>query len=121
MKFVKKITQNKRKNSGGCEEWECTLCGHVFKGSYTRVWHHLLSIPGLGVKSCTCSVEQRMEMVKLHMDCKGNTNCNSDGSSASPNTNSNKRGRDQGFSPSNNDSSINEETHFPIDSMGGGF
>ena len=37
MKFVKKITQNKRKNSGGCEEWECILCGHVFKGSYTRV------------------------------------------------------------------------------------
>ena len=71
IKFMKKITQNKEKNSGGCAEWKCTLCYHVFKGSYTRVWHHFLSIPGLGVKGCTCSLEQRMVMTKLHMKANG--------------------------------------------------
>ena len=25
LKFVKKITQKKKKNSGGCEEWMCML------------------------------------------------------------------------------------------------
>ena len=56
--YVKKITKNKKKNSGGYEEWMCTLCNHVFKGSYTRVWHHLLSISGKGVKGCTCDIEK---------------------------------------------------------------
>lgn len=31
LKFVKKITKTKKKNSGGCKEWMCTLCNHVFK------------------------------------------------------------------------------------------
>lgn len=66
LKFETKITKNKKKNSGGCEEWMCTLCNHVFKGSYTRVWHHLLSLPCEGVKGCTCSLEKRMELTKLH-------------------------------------------------------
>jgi hypothetical protein len=39
----------------------------VFKGSYTRIYHHLLAIPGDGVKICTCSLEKRVEMTKLHM------------------------------------------------------
>jgi hypothetical protein len=69
--YVKKITKNKKKNSGGCEEWMCTLCNHVFKGSYTRVWHHLLSISGEGVKGCTCDIEKRMELTKLHMSSLG--------------------------------------------------
>ena len=47
LKFVNKITKNKKKNSGGCEEWMCTLCNHVFQGSYTRVWHHLYTGKGL--------------------------------------------------------------------------
>ena len=80
LKFVKKITQNKKKSSGGCEEWVCMLCNHVFKGSYTRVWHHLLCIAGDGVKGCTCNVEKRMELTKLHMDATGvcETNLNND-------------------------------------------
>jgi len=68
---VKKITQNKRKNSGGSEEWLCNLCGHTFKGSYTRVYHHLLAIPGDGVKACTCSLDKRIEITKLHMAATG--------------------------------------------------
>ena len=86
--------------------------GHVFKGSYTRVWHHLLAIPGIGVKACTCSLDQRMEMTKLHMKGKENNSCNIDSSSSSPS----KRARHQDKSPSNHDSSINEE----IESVGGG-
>ena len=69
--YVKKITKNKKKNSGGCEEWMCTLCNHVFKGSYTRVWHHLLSISGEGVKGCTCDIDKRMDLTKLHMSFLG--------------------------------------------------
>ena len=71
LQFVKKITKNKKKNNGGSEDWECNLCGHHFKGSYTRVYHHLLSIPGDGVKACTCSLEKRIELTKLHMDAIG--------------------------------------------------
>ena len=29
LKFVNKITKNKKKNSGGCEEWMCTLCNQA--------------------------------------------------------------------------------------------
>ena len=105
MKFVKKITQNKRKNSGGCEEWECSLCSHVFKGSYTRVWHHLLSIPGLGVKACSCNLEQRMEMSKLHMSATGSTQCNNNiGSSIDKSPSKRSRPRDS----SNNEGSHNQ-------------
>ena len=50
LKFVNKITKEKTKNMGGFEEWICTLCNRVFQGSYNRVWHHLLSLPGDGVK-----------------------------------------------------------------------
>ena len=113
MKFMKKITQNKRKNSGGCEEWQCTLCDHVFKGSYTRVWHHLLGISGLGVRACTCSLEQRMDMTKLHMKANGNTECDIDGSTSS----SSKRGRHGDASQSRYDSSINEETNIQTESI----
>ena len=109
IQFVKKITQNKAKNSGGCEEWKCTLCDHVFKGSYTRVWHHLLSVPGLGVKGCTCSLEQRMVMTKLHMKANGINEC--DSSIVAPN----KRGR-------NEDSSqcMNEKSHIQSETNEGG-
>jgi hypothetical protein len=69
--YVKKITKNKKKNSGGCEEWMCTLCNHVFKGSYTRVWNHLLSISDEGVKGCTCDLEKIMDLTKLHMSSLG--------------------------------------------------
>ena len=31
------------------------------------MWHHLLCIAGDGVKGCTCNVEKRMELTKLHM------------------------------------------------------
>ena len=71
LKFVKKITWNKKNNSGGCEEWMCTLCNHVFKGSYNRVWHHLLSISGDGIKGCTCTIDKMMELAKLHMASLG--------------------------------------------------
>ena len=33
LKFVKKINQNKKKNSGGCEEWVCMLCNHGLRGA----------------------------------------------------------------------------------------
>ena len=75
---MKKITKNKKKNSGGCEEWMCTLCNHVFKGSYTRVWHHLLSISGDGVKGCTCKIQKMMELTKLHMASLGSNVMNLD-------------------------------------------
>jgi hypothetical protein len=68
---VKKITKKKKKNSGSCEEWMFTLCDHVFKGSYTRVWHHLLSLSGEGVKGCTYDLEKRMELTKLNMSSLG--------------------------------------------------
>ena len=71
LQFVKKITQNKRKNSGGSKEWSCNLCVHTFKGSYTRVYHHLLAIPGDGVKASTCPLEKRTEITKLHMVTTG--------------------------------------------------
>ena len=58
LKFVNKITKNKKKNSGGCEEWMCTLCNHVFQGTYTRVWHHLLSLLGDGVKGCHVGLKE---------------------------------------------------------------
>ena len=67
LKFVRKITKDKKKNSRGCEEWMCTLCDHVFKGSYTRAWYHLLSISGDGVKGFSCNLEKMMELTKLHM------------------------------------------------------
>ena len=73
LQFVKKVTQNKRKHSGGSEQWLCSLCNHVFKGNYTRVYHHLLAIPGDGVKICTCPLEKRIEMTKLHMASTGGT------------------------------------------------
>ena len=38
-----------------------------FKGSYTRVWHHLLCIASKWVEGCTCNVEKIMELTKLHM------------------------------------------------------
>jgi hypothetical protein len=60
LQFVKKVTQNKRKNSGGSEQWLCNLCSHVFKGSYTRIYHNLLAIPGDGVKICTYSLEKEL-------------------------------------------------------------
>jgi hypothetical protein len=66
LQFVKKVTQNKRKHGGGSEQWLCSLCNHVFKGSYTRVYHHLLAIPGDGVKICTCPLEKRIEMTTSH-------------------------------------------------------
>ena len=50
LKFVNKITKEKKRNMGGFEEWICTLCNHVFQGSCTRVWHHLLSLPRDGVQ-----------------------------------------------------------------------
>lgn len=78
LKSVNKITKNKKKNSGGCEEWMCTLCNHVFQGSYTRVWHHLLSMPGDGVKSCSYGLDKRMEMTKLHMVATGVSEANLD-------------------------------------------
>ena len=65
--------KNKRKHSGGSEQWLCSLCNHVFKGSYTRVYHHLLAIPGDGVKICTCPLEKRIEVTKLHMAATGGT------------------------------------------------
>ena len=58
LKFVNKITKNKKKNGGGCEEWMCTLCNHVFQGTYTRVWHHLLSLLGDGVKGCHVGLKE---------------------------------------------------------------
>jgi hypothetical protein len=41
--------------------------------NYTRVYHHLLAILGDGVKGCTCSLEKRIEMTKLHMAATGGT------------------------------------------------
>lgn len=73
LQFVKKITQNKKKNSGGSEEWQCKTCNHTFKGSYTRAYHHLLAIPRDGVKACTCTLEKRIEITKLHMAAIGGT------------------------------------------------
>jgi hypothetical protein len=73
LQFVKKVTQNKRKTSGGSKQWFCILCSDVFKGSYTRISHHLLAIPADGIKICTCSLEKRVEMTRLHMATTGGT------------------------------------------------
>ena len=78
LKFVNKITKNKKNNSGGCEEWMCTLCNHVFQGSCTRVWNHLLSLLRDGVKGCSCGLDKRMEMTKLHMVATGVSEANLD-------------------------------------------
>ena len=75
---MNKITKNKKKNSRGYEEWMCTLCNHVFQGNYTRVWHHLLSLPADGVKGCSCGLDKRMEMTKLHMVATGVSEANLD-------------------------------------------
>jgi hypothetical protein len=67
---------------GSHGEWESNLggetlvllqskCNHVFKGRYTRVWHHLLFLSGEEVKGCTCDLEKRMELTKLHMGALG--------------------------------------------------
>lgn len=47
------------------------MWNHVFKGNYSRVWHHLLCILGDEVKACICILEKRIEMGKLHT---GDTN-----------------------------------------------
>lgn len=73
LQYVEKITKNKKKNSGGSQQWLCKLCDHVFNGSYTRVYHHLLAITGYGVKICTCSLEKRVEMTRFHMIATGGT------------------------------------------------
>jgi len=52
------ITQNKKKNSGGSKQWLRSLCYHVLKGNYTRVYHHLLPIPTGGVEVCCCTLEK---------------------------------------------------------------
>lgn len=106
MKFMKKKIKNKTNNSGGCEEWKCALCDHVFKGSYTRVWHYLLNIFELGVKGFTCSLEQRMRMTKLHMKASGNNEC--DSSIVSPT----KRGRHEDSSKC-----MNEQSHIQIETI----
>lgn len=109
MKFMKKKIQNKRNNSGGCEEWKCALCDHVFKGSYPRVWHYLLGISGLGVKGFTCSLEQRMKMTKFHMKASRSNEC--DSSIVSPT----KRGRHEDSSQC-----MNEQSHIQIETTQGG-
>ncbi|KAH9293455.1 hypothetical protein KI387_041340, partial [Taxus chinensis] len=67
--FVTAIDKEKKKNSGGSRVWLCHICNKEFRGSYTRVYSHLLGITGQGVRGCErISLAEKTEVTRLHME-----------------------------------------------------
>ncbi|ONM32516.1 hAT transposon superfamily protein [Zea mays] len=52
---------------GGNVRIRCTLCNHVWNGSYSRVKAHMLKIPGFGVKFCRVVTVHVLEQLKAEV------------------------------------------------------